>query len=780
MERKLAAILSADVHGYSQLMGEDEEATIRTLTAYRTVITALIQHHRGRVVDSPGDNLLAEFASAVDAVRCAVEIQRDLKGRNAALPRERRMAFRMGINVGDVIIEGERLYGDGVNIAARLEGLAEPGGICISGTVYDQIETKLALGYEYLGEQMVKNITKPVRVWRVWLEESERPKSQGQSLKSQVAGQPNRRVGPSVLVFVSVLLFGGIAAVRYLSLPVPSPQSLAPNLRSPTLNPQPLPLPDKPSIAVLPFTNMSGDPGQEYFSDGITEDLTTALSKLSGLVVIARHSTFVYKGRSVNLTEISKELGVRYVLEGSVRKADNRVRINAQLVEATTGHHVWAEQYDRELKDIFAVQDEIREKIVFALKVKLMPQEQERFRYLPTENLDAYDAVSRGREFFFRFTKEANALARQMFERAIELDPQYAAAYALLAWSYLAEFLFWNQDPQIREQAFETAQRAVALDDSLPVAHMTLGDVYLWRRQPEQAIAAAQRAIALDPNFADGYAHLGNILNSTGKPAEGLKMVEQAMRLNPRPPSYYFTFLGESYLRTGLYEEARATLKQALLRNPNFLPAYGNLAESYLDPWSSLQSHDPQALEYAWEYGQKMVALSESHPWAHSILARVYLWKRQHAQALAEAEQVITRMPDDANSYVVQASILSYAGQPEKAIAAVEQALRLNSHPPGWYFFALGQAYRLAGRVEEAIAAQQKALTLDPDEGVIYVELAVLYSERGRQEESQAAVSEFRKRRPHVSLENLKQVLVYKDPAETERVLAALRQSGLK
>jgi adenylate cyclase len=342
LERKLTAIFSADVQGYSRLMGEDEEATIRTLTAHREVMTALIHQYRGRVVDSPGDNLLAEFGSAVDAVRCAVEIQHELKARNAELPPARKMEFRIGLNVGDVIVEGERIYGDGVNIAARLESLAEPGGICISGTVHDQVETKLALSYAYVGEQTVKNIAKPVRVWRVQVGES--------SVRSPVStgeGQKDR----------------GMSIAHH---PTPNPQSLtpgqpAPSAQRPAPSPQSeaLPLPDKPSIAVLPFVNLSSDPEQEYFSDGITEDPITDLSKLSGLFVIARNSTFVYKDTVAKVQEVSKELGVQYVLEGSVRKASNRVRITAQLVDATTGHHLWAERYDRELQDIFALQDEL-------------------------------------------------------------------------------------------------------------------------------------------------------------------------------------------------------------------------------------------------------------------------------------------------------------------------------------------------------------------------------------------------------------------------------------
>src|SRR2546425_3009378 len=376
MERKLTALLSADVKGYSRLMGEDEEVTIRTLTAYRQVMATLIAQHRGRVVDSPGDNLLAEFASAVDAVRGAVEIQRDLQVKNAELPPERRMEFRIGINVGDVVVEGERLYGDGVNIAARLEALAEGGGICIAGTVYDQVENKLSLGYEYVGEQMVKNIAKPVRVYRVRLE-AEAP-----------ATEPGK---------------------DKVTSPLP---------------PSALPLPDKPSIIILPFVNLSSDPEQEYFSDGLTEVLTGDLSKISTLFVISRNSAFTYKGKAVKVQDVSREMGVRYVLEGSVLKAGDQVRITVQLIDAATGYHLWSERYDGRLTDIFALQDEIVQKIVTTLKLQLTLQEHGYLMRKHTDNLEAYDAFLRGMEYFWRLTREANAQAQQMYEKAIALDPQ--------------------------------------------------------------------------------------------------------------------------------------------------------------------------------------------------------------------------------------------------------------------------------------------------------------------------------------------------------------------
>ena len=356
-------------------MGADEVATIRTLTAYRAVMAALIQHHRGRVVDSPGDNLLAEFASVVDAVQCAAEIQQELKIRNADLPPDRRMEFRIGINLGDVIVEGDRIYGDGVNIAARLESLAEAGGICISGMVYDQVETKLAFNYESLGEQAVKNIAKPVRVYRVRMDEM--ATSAGEALVLQPFGAAQDR------------------QAQHERIPTPVALSPSTSLRTALSKSDPhapaLPLPDKPSIAVLPFANISSDPEQEYFSDGITEDLITDLSKLSGLFVISRNSVFLYKGKAVKPEQVSQELGVRYVLEGSIRKAGKQVRITAQLVDATTGYHVWADRYDRDLQDIFALQDEVTQKIVAALEVKLTEGEQERLGQPLTNNIEAYD-----------------------------------------------------------------------------------------------------------------------------------------------------------------------------------------------------------------------------------------------------------------------------------------------------------------------------------------------------------------------------------------------------
>ena len=404
-----------------------------------------------------------------------------------------------------------------------------------------------------------------------------------------------------------------------------SPPPLSPQESLPADGASALPLPDKPSIAVLPFTNMSGDPEQDYFSDGMTEDLITDLSKISGLFVIARHSVFTYKSQAVKIEQVGRELGVRYVLEGSTRQADNRVRVNAQLVDATTGGHLWAERYDQELKELFALQDAITQQIVGALRVEVREAEQARVRRISTDNLTAYNAWLRGLEYHWRFTKEGNAQARQLFERAIELDPQYADAYASLGWTYFLEWVWWDHDPLLLERAGELAHHALALDDSLPEAHRLLGRVYLFQKQPEQAIAEGERALALDPNDADAYSGLAEILNFAGRPEEAIGSAQQAMRLNPQYPAFYPFGLGVAYYLTGQYAEAIAALQDALRRNPNFLSASSYLAVSYVDQWAVQRNQDPQTLKRAEKVAQQLVALSDSSFWAHGNLSYVYL-----------------------------------------------------------------------------------------------------------------------------------------------------------
>ena len=458
MERKLTAILCADVYGYSRLMGEDEEATLRTLSSHRKLVDCLIEQHRGRFVNSAGDSVLAEFVSVVNAAQCAVEIQNTLKAENAEVPPDRRMQFRVGINLGDVMVEGEQIYGDGVNVAARLESLADPGGICISGFVHDQVKGKLALNYQDLGAQQVKNIAAPVRVYRVLSEVG----AAAPGKRPRVARQYLRR-GVFSIAGVAIIV-GTIILVQHVSLKPPCTHASIPPPPSPALT-----LPDKPSIAVLPFTNMSDDREQEYFSDGITDDLITDLSRLPDLFVIARSSTFTYKGKPTKLQDISKELGVKYVLEGGVRKAGDQVRITVQLADAPTGTELWAERYDRPLRNVFALQDEIVRKIVTTLNLQLTLRQQGYVIPRTTDNFEAYDDLLRGTHYLLTLTTDGNAKARPMFEKAIALDPNYAEAYTDLGWNYLlGEELLLSPDPNGVELAFQMGQQAIARDESNP------------------------------------------------------------------------------------------------------------------------------------------------------------------------------------------------------------------------------------------------------------------------------------------------------------------------
>jgi adenylate cyclase len=450
VERKLTAILCADVHSYSRLMGEDEEATLATLTAHRKIIDSLIEQHHGRFVNSAGDSVLAEFVSVVEAVNCAVDIQTDLKNENAKVQPERRMEFRIGVNLGDVMVEGEQIYGDGVNVAARLESLAVPGGICISGMVHEQIRDKLALDYKDSGEQTVKNIARPVHVWRVLLDGSA-------SARRDTRRAPRRYWRAGVFSFVGVAIIAGtILIVQHLSLrPQPTHASIPPpsSAAIPIAQPSALPFPDKPSIAVLPFANVSGDPTQEYFSDGVTDQIITDLSKLPGLFVIDRNSSFTYKGKAIKVQEVRRELGVRLVLEGSARKTSDGVRIAVQLVDATTGADLWAERFDRPLRDIFAVQDEIVQKIVTTLDLVFKLRERgvpPGARMHGTSNLEAFDYLLRGAYYGWSQTQEANAKARAMYEKAIELDPKCADAYVGLAWTYFSDaWNGWIESPEM-------------------------------------------------------------------------------------------------------------------------------------------------------------------------------------------------------------------------------------------------------------------------------------------------------------------------------------------
>ncbi len=576
--RKLAAIMFTDIAGFSRQMGANEARMLRLLEGHNQLIQQAVAEHHGTVIKTVGDAFLVDFPSVVHAVQCAQIIQAQLRAHNTEKEKTEQIHVRVGIHLGDIVQRDGDVFGDGVNIASRLQALAEPDTICLSDVVYRDVAKKLDLSTVVsLGRPKLKNIAERFEVYALL---SQRPKGLRQALRVQQL-KLSRRVGTAllprpVLVLVSVLLLGGI-----VTLLVPSRLSFR-NLQSAFRNQEVLPLPDKPSIVVLPFVNMSNDPEQEYFSDGITEDITADLSQISSLFVIARNSAFTYKGKAVKVQEVSREMGVRYVLEGSVRKTGDQVRVTTQLIEATTGGHLWSERYDRPFADIFTLQDEIRQKIVFALKVKLTPEEQKRLKRFPTDNLEAYDYFLRGLEFGSPpLTKEASAQARQMCERALELDPQYAAAYARLSMTYLMEWLSqWSSDPQTLERAAEMAQKATVLDDSLPVAHMILGWVYLVKKQHDQAHTEMERAITLDPNFDGGYQGLAFVLMSSGKPQETITAATKAVRLNPHQYSALNT-LGEAYIGVGRYEEAIATFKQILARNPDHWAAHWGLAVIY-------------------------------------------------------------------------------------------------------------------------------------------------------------------------------------------------------
>ncbi len=571
--RKLTAILSADVEGYSRLMGEDEDATIRTLTAYRELMSTLIQKQHGRVVDSPGDNLLAEFLSVVDAVRSAVEIQEELRVRNAELPENRRMVFRIGINLGDVVEEGERIYGDGVNITARVEGLAKGGGICISGTVYDSIKNKLSLGYESLGEHTVKNIKEPIRVYRMRVGPDAAAPGVSKEKKPAV-----KRWQWAALATMVVLILGAVVVWNfYFRLPSVEPASV---------EKMAFPLPDKPSIAVLPFVNMSDDPKQEYFADGMTDDLITDLSKISGLFVIARNSTFQYKGKAVDVKKVSRDLGIRYVLEGSVRKVADRIRINAQLIDATTGGHLWAERYDGNLGDVFSLQDKITRKIVIALAVKLTQSEEDQVARKDTIKVSAYDAFLQGWAHYVRLTPDDLAKAVHYFEKAIELDSNYGRAYAALAATYWESYnRFWHES--LNMQWYETLDRAeeyiqgAMKKNPTSLAHNVTSKLLIARHKHDEAIAETELALALDPNDVNSYIAMAYALIYGGKPKEAVDYIERALRIDPEYPAYYLFVLGLAHFGMEQFEKAASLFEKTLERNPENFVALIPLAATY-------------------------------------------------------------------------------------------------------------------------------------------------------------------------------------------------------
>jgi len=570
MERRLAAILAADVVGYSRLMEADEEATVRTLGTYREIIEGLVASHHGRVFGSAGDSVIAEFASPVEAVRCAVDIQRQLEAHNVDLAEDRRMRLRIGVNLGDVIVEGDNLLGDGVNIAARLETLADPGGISLARSVFDQVKKQLDLGYEYLGEHEVKNIAEPVQVYRVLTE----PEAAGKIIgETKRATQSWKRMALAAVVFV---LIGVAGAVTWL-------RPWEPTIEPASVERMAFPLPDKPSIAVLPFSNMSDDPSQDYFADGMTEDLITDLSKISGLFVIARNSSFSYKGQQVKVRQVAEDLGVRYVLEGSVRRAGDQVRINAQLIDATTGGHLWAERYDGALADVFALQDRVTEKIVSALAVKLTIEDRKALEHSGRPlNLDAYEYVLRGRAKLAQANRQATIEARKLFEKAIEADPKYTRAYVNLGLLHYHEWRYWGLDrDRNMARALELAREAITLADALAGAHVLLALVLQFRGEHEAADREADRVLSMGGLQAETLGNLGGYLRRATRYREAVDLLERAIRLDPLHSPDWLMWLGHSYLRLAVPEKAAAMLETGVKRAPDYVAVHHFLALSY-------------------------------------------------------------------------------------------------------------------------------------------------------------------------------------------------------
>ncbi|MGD9081221.1 MAG: tetratricopeptide repeat protein [Desulfobacterales bacterium] len=1020
-KRKLAAILSADVEGYSRLMDDDEEATVRTLTAYRTAIADLVQQFRGRIVDTPGDNILAEFSSVVDCVNCAVELQRDIAERNADLPESRRMQFRIGVNLGDVIEEEGRIYGDGVNIAARVEAMAEAGGICISGRAYDHVENKLELEYENLGEHQVKNITRPIRVYRVLSFPGAAAHRVVQA--KETLGRKWRKMALSIAATVVVAVIGLGIWHFYLRRPTVEPASV---------EKMAFPLPDKPSIAILPFDNMTGDPEQEFFSDGLVEEIITALSSVPEFFVVARNSTFTYKGKPVKVQQISEELGVQYVLEGSVRKSGEKVRITAQLIDALKGHHLWAETYDRNIEDLFAVQEEITVKVITELREKITGSAQIRFAEPCSENLEAYLKYLQANELTQRFNTTDNAKAKRLAEEAVALDPEYACAYSLLGMIHRMDVFLGSTSSPARSLATarEMVDKAMEINPSLAGPHGILSLIYLTMDQYEKAIAAAEKAVALEPNNRIANIAMGITLVQAGRPEESIPFIKKTMRIDPFSTSYlgylgwaYFLagqheeaikvisahldktkdfraslILAAAYNAAGREEEAHAVASEILEMNPKFtleqfskslryknpedkeliisnlrkaglpdkpplpLPdkpsiavlAFDNLSgdpeqEFFSDGiseeilsalsktdqlfviarnssfvykgkpvdvkqvsrelgvryllegsvrksgdrvritaqlidattghhlWSerydrelkdifavqdeitmeiitalqveltegeqmrmwasrykrldvqlkamellslwregSYESHmrhgqvaqevvdmaPEQAVGYrglgwyywflgnagkspkesygkAFKFAQKALSIDESDPLTHGLLGNIYLIMRQYEKAIETGRRAIELEPNGAQVHGLLGLTLSFAGKPDEGIRYLDQAIRLNPFPANWYYQHLGRCYRVKGQYDKALIEFKKALQLSPKSAMNNMEIVAIYALLDRQEDAEAAAKKLLKVNPSFSVKRVSKALPYKNQADIQPFADALRKAGL-
>ena len=1027
-KRKLTAIFSADVKGYSLLMADDEEATVRTINAYRDLMTGLIKDHRGRVVDAKGDNVLAEFSSVVDAVRCAVQVQKDLTDRNSELPEHRRMAFRIGINLGDVIEEQGTIYGDGVNVAARLEGLAEGGGICISGTAFDHLKNRVSVGYEYQGKQSVKNIPDPVRVYKVLLE----PEAAGKVIGEEEPRPGKKRWAAMAAVAVLVVVAGGLIWNFYLR----------PDVEPASVEKMAFPLPDKPSIAVLPFANMSGDPEQEHIADGFTENIITGLSQIPEMFVIARNSVFTYKGKPVKVKQVSEELGVKYVLEGSIQKAGDQLRVTAQLIDALEGDHLWADRYDRELKDLFKLQDEITIKVLKALRMKLVVGGES--DWIRTDNFEAWNHFAKGLSYADRMTTEDRKKAREHYEQALELEPDYTAAWMMLGFTLVSDVMTGlSESPRDSiKRALEISQKT---SERWPESsrHSFMLFIYSIQGELEKAIAEGEKAVALDPNESRNHIFLAIALNARARPEEAIVYAKKAMRLEPYYPAWFLDIVlavsydqagryeeglevskellkralkGEypldkahrriagSYVRLGMMEEAKAHAAESLKINPNFsverwrrspklmvfkdqewvdsvaeglrkagfpeqpplplpdkpsiavlsfvnmsgdpeqeyfsdgiteeiitglsktprlfviartssfkykgkqvdvrtvgrelgvryvlegsvrkeadkvritaqlidaktgqhvcaerydrdlkgifavqdeitmkilialqvkltegeyariygkrtqnldayllflqgrdqlnritpdgifrgrqmvreaitldpsyAPCYHMLALSYVNEVVLALTKEPrQSIATAVELEQKALALDDSLSNAHGLLGWLYTLQRQHDKGITECEEAVRLEPNAAGAHFHLSLALKYAGRAEESIAMCKEAMRLNPIPASYYYQNLTTLYCLTGQYKEAIAAGKKAVDLEPNNMIARAFLAIAYNLNGKEEEATIEAKEVMRINPKFSVGKWEKTMPFKNKADKELIIAALRKAGLK
>lgn len=772
-KQKLAAIISADVKDYSRLLSQDRVGTIKTLNDHREMLSSSIQQYGGRVVDMPGDNILAVIESVSDAVNCAVEIQRELAERNAEVPSARMMHWRIGVNLGDIVEEEGKVYGDGVNIAARVEKLAEPGGICVSGRVYDQIHGKLGLEYESLGEQTVKNIADPIRIYRV-LSYPGAAAHRVVKAKSDVAKRwRNLALGA---IGVAVIFVGAMMVWNHMSQPgAPSSEVVEPET--------PITPTEKPVIAVLPFDNLSGDPEQEYFADGMVDELITKLSMNHLLTVIARSSSFFYKGKQVKIQQIGQELGAGYVVEGSVRKSGSKIRITFQLIDATKEGHIWAETLERELKDLFLLQDEIAERIAVSLGIKTVGAETERAKRIATKDMTAYDLWLKGMHHYHTLAtdQETSLKAMEMFRRAVDIDPDFAPAYVGIASVYLERYIWgWDANPQNLERALGNARKALSLESSYPMARWTLAQAYRFKGQMDDALAETDRAIKISPSAHMAFVLKGVLLRVLGRPEEGVTAIKRAMQLNPHYDAWYAaelsgiyhdlgrldealaaakeavslnpdfmmspTSLAYSYLYLGRYDDAIKTLQEALdqhpdwanlygdlfnthkyagryeeaialasemvIENPNWVNGYYEITRSMLASWYSQQNNDPNILDKALRSAQKSTTIDSELPWGPWALFHASLARKEHEKAISEAEKLLASASDPAiiNGRLMLAAANYFLGEPDEAIRIFEGWFQDNPQRPEDMLNILGLSYIQTGRLENARATLEGIL----------------------------------------------------------------------